>query len=168
MNTLGDMGILVTSHRSLKLSRGVISEFDLMSEDESDILIGLSDQGVTSVRCISIRRDGKLIPTKHLIFTFNNLTLPSFVTAGYLHCAVCPYIRNLLRCYKCQRFGHSQTSCQGKSLCSQCGTEGHNSTECKSTSHCVNCKDAHPAHSQKCPAWQREKEIQQVKTVKNI
>ncbi|XP_023238775.1 uncharacterized protein LOC111637504 [Centruroides sculpturatus] len=57
MKTLGDMGILVTPHRSLNSSRGVISEFDLMSEDESDIQIGLLDQGVTSVRRISIRRD---------------------------------------------------------------------------------------------------------------
>ncbi|XP_067142484.1 uncharacterized protein [Centruroides vittatus] len=166
--TLGDMGISVTPHGSLNSSRGVISEFDLMSEDESDIQIGLSDQGVTSVRRISIRRDGKLIPTKHLIITFNNPTLPSFVTAGYLRCAVRPYIPNPLRCFKCQRFGHSQTSCRGKNLCAQCGTEGHNSTECKSTPHCVNCKDAHPSYSRKCTAWQREKEIQRVKTVKNI
>ncbi|XP_067126784.1 uncharacterized protein [Centruroides vittatus] len=129
MKTLGDMAISVTPHVSLNSSRGVISEFDLMSEDESDIQIGLSDQGVTSVRRISIRRDGKLIPTKHLILTFNNPALPSFVTAGYLRCAVRPYIPNPLRCFKCQRFGHSQTSCRGKSLCAQCGTEGHDSTE---------------------------------------
>ncbi|XP_023213777.1 uncharacterized protein LOC111616614 [Centruroides sculpturatus] len=168
MKTLGDMGILVTPHRSLNSSRGVISEFDLMSEDESDIQIGLLDQGVTSVRRILIRRDGKSIPTKHLILTFDNPTLPSFVTAGYLRCPVHPYVPNSLHCFKCQRFGHSQTSCRGKSLCAQCGTEGHNSTECKSTPHCVNCKDAHPAYSRKCPAWQREKEIQRVKTVKNV
>ncbi|XP_067133887.1 uncharacterized protein [Centruroides vittatus] len=168
MKTLGDMAISVTPHVSLNSSRGVISEFDLMSEEESDIQIGLSDQGVTSVRRISIRRDGKLIPTKHLILTFNNPALPSFVTAGYLRCAVRLYIPNPLRCFKCQRFGHSQTSCRGKSLCAQCGTEGHDSTECKSTPHCVNCKDAHPSYSRKCPAWQREKEIQRVKTEKNI
>ncbi|XP_067121797.1 uncharacterized protein [Centruroides vittatus] len=162
------MAISVTPHVSLNSSRGVISEFDLMSEEESDIQIGLSDQGVTSVRRISIRRDGKLIPTKHLILTFNNPALPSFVTAGYLRCAVRLYIPNPLRCFKCQRFGHSQTSCRGKSLCAQCGTEGHDSTECKSTPHCVNCKDAHPSYSRKCPAWQREKEIQRVKTEKNI
>ncbi|XP_023231152.1 uncharacterized protein LOC111631183 [Centruroides sculpturatus] len=165
---MGDMEVTVTPHGSLNSSRGVISEIDLMSEDESNIQIGLSDQGVTAVRRISIRRDGKLIPTKHLILTFDNPTLPSFVTAGYLRCPVRPYIPNPLRCFKCQRFGHSQTSCRGKSLCAQCGIEGHDSTECKSTPHCVNCKDAHPAYSRKCPAWQREKEIQRVKTVKNV
>ncbi|XP_067142859.1 uncharacterized protein [Centruroides vittatus] len=140
MTILGDMGISVTPHGCLNSSRGVISKFDLMSEDESDIQIGLSNQGVTSVRRISIRRDGKLIPTKHLILTFNNPTLPSSVTAGYLRCAVRLYIPNLLRCFKCQQFGHSQTSCRGKSLCAQCGTEGHESTECKSTPCCVTAR----------------------------
>ncbi|XP_067123637.1 uncharacterized protein [Centruroides vittatus] len=166
--TLGEMEVTVTPHGSLNSSRGVISEIDLMSEDESDIQIGLSDQGVVAVRLISICRDGKLIPTKHLILTFNKPTLPSFITAGYLRCSVRPYIPNPLRCFKCQQFGHSQTSCRGKSVCAQCGTEGHESTECKSTPCCVNCKDAHPAYSWKCPSWQREKEIQRVKTVNNL
>ncbi|XP_023224944.1 uncharacterized protein LOC111625912 [Centruroides sculpturatus] len=168
MNRLGDMGVSVTPHGSLNSSRGVISEIDLISEDESDIQIGLSDQGVTAVRRILIRRDGKLISTKHLILTFNKPTLPSFITAGYLRCPVRPYVPNPLRCFKCQRFGHSQTSCRGKSVCAQCGTEGHESTECTRTPCCVNCKDAHSSYSRKCPAWQREKEIQRVKTVNNI
>ncbi|XP_023226913.1 uncharacterized protein LOC111627547 [Centruroides sculpturatus] len=162
------MEVTVTPHASLNSSRGVISEIDLISEDESDIQIGLSDQGVTAVRRISIRRDGKLIPTKHLILTFNKLTLPSVITAGYLRCPVRPYVPNLLGCFKCQQFRHSQTSCRGKSICAQCGTEGHDSTECTTTPCCVNCKDAHPAYSRKCLAWQREKEIQRVKTVNNI
>ncbi|XP_023232241.1 uncharacterized protein LOC111632103 [Centruroides sculpturatus] len=170
--SLEDIQVTITPHTSLNSSRGVISEIDLMSENESDIQIGLSDQSVTAVQRISIRRDGKLIPTKHLILTFGKPSLPFFVTAGYLRCSVRPYIPNPLRCFlccfKCQRFGHSQTSCRGKSLCAQCGVEGHQSTECTSTPCCVNCNDAHPAYSRKCSAWQREKEIQRVKTVNNV
>ncbi|XP_023214617.1 uncharacterized protein LOC111618545 [Centruroides sculpturatus] len=99
---------------------------------------------------------------------FNKPTLPSSVAAGYLCCPVHPYIPNPLRCFKCQRFGHSQTSCRGKSACAQYGKEDHDSTECTTTPCCINCKDAHPAYSRKCPAWQREKEIQRVKTVNNL
>ncbi|XP_023210361.1 uncharacterized protein LOC111613244 [Centruroides sculpturatus] len=168
MKSLGDIQVTITPHTSLNSSRGVISEIDLMSEDESDMQIGLSDQGVTAVRRISIRRDGKLIPTKHLILTFNKPTLPSAITAGYLRCPIRPYVPNPLRCFKCQRFGHSQTSCRGKSTCAQYGTEGHESTECTNCPCCVNCKDAHFTYSRKCPAWQREKEIQRVKTTNNI
>ncbi|XP_023216845.1 uncharacterized protein LOC111619372 [Centruroides sculpturatus] len=166
--SLGEMGVLVTPHGSLNSSRGVISESDLMSEDESDLLTGLSDQVVTNVRRISIHRDGRVIPTKHLILTFNKPTLPSVITAGYLCCPVRPYIPNPLRCFKCQRFGHSQASYCGKNVCAQCGDEGHESTECTCTPCCVNCKDSHPSYSRKCPAWQREKEIQRVKTVNNL
>ncbi|XP_023238545.1 uncharacterized protein LOC111637304 [Centruroides sculpturatus] len=162
------MEVTVTPHGSLNSSRGVIIEIDLMSEDESDIQISLSDQGVIAVRRTFICRDGKLIPTKHLILTFRKPTLPSFVTAGYLRCPVHQYIPNPLRCFKCQRFGHSQTSCRGKSLCAQCGVEGHQGTECTTTPCCVNCKEAHTAYSRKCPTWKREKEIQRVKTVNNI
>ncbi|XP_023233784.1 uncharacterized protein LOC111633447 [Centruroides sculpturatus] len=149
---LGDIEVTVTPHGSLNSSRGVISE------DELDIQMNLKDQCVTAVRRISIRRDGKLIPTKHLIFTFNMLILPTSITAGHLRCPVCLYIPNPLRCSKCQRFGHSQTSCRGH-ICAQCGVEGHQSTECTTTPCSVNCKDTHPAYSCKCPAWQTEKEI---------
>ncbi|XP_023244043.1 uncharacterized protein LOC111642018 [Centruroides sculpturatus] len=123
IKTFGDIEVIVTPHGSLNSSRGVISEVDLMSEEETDNQIGLSDQGVTAVQCISIRRDGKLIPTKHLILTFNKPILPTSITAGYLRCPVCPYIPNPLRCFKCQRFGHSQTSCRGKNICAQCGVK---------------------------------------------
>ncbi|XP_023226912.1 uncharacterized protein LOC111627546 [Centruroides sculpturatus] len=160
--------VTITPHTSLNSSHGVISEINLMSEDESHIQIGLSDQGITAVRHISICREGKLIPTEHLILTFGKPSLPSFVTAGYLSCSVRSYIPNLLRCFKCQRFGHSQTSCRGKSLCAQYGIEGHQHTECTSTPCCVNCNNAHPAYSRKCYAWQREKKIQRVKTVNNL
>ncbi|XP_023225346.1 uncharacterized protein LOC111626261 [Centruroides sculpturatus] len=168
MKSLGEIMVTITPHTNLNSSRGVISETDLMSEDESDFQIGLSDQGVTAVRRISIRRDGKLIPTKHLILTFNKPTLPSSVATGYLCCPVRPYIPNPLRCFKCQRFGHSQISCRGKKACAQCGNEDHESTECRSSPCCVNCKDSQPAYSRKCTAWQREKEIQRLKTVNNI
>ncbi|XP_023211293.1 uncharacterized protein LOC111614142 [Centruroides sculpturatus] len=46
---LGEIEVTVTPRESLNFSRGVISEIDLMSEDESGIQIGLSDQGVTAV-----------------------------------------------------------------------------------------------------------------------
>ncbi|XP_023216110.1 uncharacterized protein LOC111618769 [Centruroides sculpturatus] len=57
-----------------------------------------------------------------------------------------------------------------QSLCAQYpgGLQGHQGTECTTTPCCVNCKEAHPAYSRKCSKWQREKEIQRVKTVNNI
>ncbi|GFS55660.1 uncharacterized protein TNCV_131721 [Trichonephila clavipes] len=75
----------VTPHRYLNSYRGVISEPDLLCSSETEILEGLSDQGVIRVRRITLKKDSSLFPTKHLILTFNSPKLPSTIKAGYLN-----------------------------------------------------------------------------------
>ncbi|GFX19433.1 uncharacterized protein TNCV_3050911 [Trichonephila clavipes] len=154
--------------KSLNSCRGVISEPDLLCSSEAEILEGLSDQGVTQVRRIKIKKDSSLSPTKHLILTFNSPKLPSTIKAGYLNCKIRPYIPNPLRCFKCQRFGHSQTSCRGQLTCSRCTAVGHFSTDCTLEPKCISCLQAHSADSKLCPKWKAEKQIQEIKTNKNI
>ncbi|GFY28433.1 uncharacterized protein TNCV_1970871 [Trichonephila clavipes] len=113
-----DSPVTISPHKSLNTSHGVISESDLLSTPESEILEGFSDQGVIQVRRITIKKDATIIPTKHLILTFNFPKLPPTIKAGYLNCKIRPYIPNPLRCFNCQRFGHSQTSCRGQLTCS--------------------------------------------------
>ncbi|XP_023219417.1 uncharacterized protein LOC111621493 [Centruroides sculpturatus] len=141
----GDIEVTVTPHGSLNSSRGVISEIDLISEDESDIQISLSDQGVTAIRRISIRRDDK-------IFALSSLPLRSKSAALLQMPAVWTFTDILPRQKRMRTVWD----------------EDHVSTECKSTPCCVNCRDAHPSYSRKCPAWQREKEVQRLKTINNI
>ncbi|GFU55469.1 hypothetical protein TNCV_2812851 [Trichonephila clavipes] len=45
-----DSPLLVTPHKSLNSSRGVISAPDLLCTSETEILEGFSDQGVVQVR----------------------------------------------------------------------------------------------------------------------
>ncbi|GBN92256.1 hypothetical protein AVEN_12459-1 [Araneus ventricosus] len=75
---------------------------------ESEIIEGLSKQGVIAARRINIIRGNDIIPTKHVILTFSSSKLPSSITAGYIRSPVKPYIPNPLRCFNCQRFGHSK------------------------------------------------------------
>ncbi|GFX99410.1 uncharacterized protein TNCV_3023411 [Trichonephila clavipes] len=56
--------------------------------------------------------------------------LPTTIKAGYLNCKIRPYIRNPLRCFKCQSFGDSQTTCHGQLICSRYASVGHSSTDC--------------------------------------
>ncbi|GFS74866.1 uncharacterized protein TNCV_1395541 [Trichonephila clavipes] len=156
----------VTPHRSLNSCQGVISEQDLLCSPETEILEGLSDQGVTQVRRITIKKDSSLFLTKHLILTFNCPKLPSTIKAGYLNCKVRPYIPNPLHCFQCQRFGHSQTSCHGQLTCSRCASVGHSSTACNLEPKCINCSQSHPSESKLCPKWKIEKQIQEIKTNK--
>ncbi|GFW52422.1 putative RNA-directed DNA polymerase from transposon BS [Trichonephila clavipes] len=166
--TFLDCPLIVNLHRSLNSCRGVISETDLLCASETEILDGLSAQGVTEVRRIKIKKETSLFPTKHLILTFNSPNLPSKIKAGYLNCKLRPYIPNPLRCFKCQRFGHSQNSCRGQLTCSRCAAVGHSSTDCTLEPKCINCSQIHTADSKLCPKWKTEKEIQTIKTNRNI
>ncbi|GFU89895.1 uncharacterized protein TNCV_2145181 [Trichonephila clavipes] len=121
-----------------------------------------------TVKRITIKRDSNIIPAKHIILTFNKPKLPTTVKAGYLNCKIRPYIPNPLRCFKCQRFGHSQTSCRGQLTCSRCASVGHSSTDCTLEQKCVNCTQSHPSDSKLCQKWKIEKQIQELKTNRNI
>ncbi|GFW01637.1 uncharacterized protein TNCV_4085521 [Trichonephila clavipes] len=132
-----DSPVNIIPHKSLNTSRGVITEPDLLTTTEAEILEGFSDQGVIQVRRITIKKDKSVIPTKYLILAFNSPTQPKTIKAGYLNCKIRPYIPNLLRCFKCQRFGHSQTSCRGQLTCSRCASAGHSSTDCTLEPKCI-------------------------------
>ncbi|GFS50349.1 putative RNA-directed DNA polymerase from transposon BS [Trichonephila clavipes] len=166
--TFFDCPLTVCPHKSLNSCRGVVSEPDLLSVLEAEILEGLSDQGVTQVRRITIKKDAIHIPTKHLILTFNSPKLPSAIKASYLNCKIRPYIPNPLHCFKCQRFGHSQISYCSKLTCSQCASIGHSSTDCALEPKCFKYAETHTSDSKLCPKWKLEKQIQEIKTNKNI
>ncbi|GFU59584.1 putative RNA-directed DNA polymerase from transposon BS [Trichonephila clavipes] len=166
--TFLDSTLTVTPHKSLNCSQGVIFESDLLYASEAEILEGISDQGVTQVRRITILRDSKRLPTKHIILTFNSPKLPTSMKAGYLNCKIRPYIPNPLHSFKCQRFGHYQNSCRGQLTCSRCASVGHSSTDCTLEPKCINCSQLHTADSKLCPKWKTEKQIQGIKTNKNI
>ncbi|GFW14337.1 hypothetical protein TNCV_974901 [Trichonephila clavipes] len=82
---------------------------------------------------------------------------------AYIRCPVRPYIPNPLRCFQCQRFGHSKTVCRGQPTCSRCAEVGHDSADCKAKERCVNCKGDHSSFSRSCPTWLLEKEITAIK-----
>ncbi|GBN40494.1 hypothetical protein AVEN_275203-1 [Araneus ventricosus] len=130
LNSLSTIAISVQPHVTLNTSKGVITCGRLLNLSNEEITKELSGQGVKDVRRINIRRDGELMPTKHFILTFNTPRLPEYIKAGYVRCSVRPYIPNPLRCFKCQRFGHSKTNCRGTLTCARCAAAGHESTDC--------------------------------------
>ncbi|GBO16030.1 hypothetical protein AVEN_115801-1 [Araneus ventricosus] len=168
LKTFSNIPITVSPHASLNSSKGVITCGELLNVPTEEILKELQGQGVSHVRRISIRRDGQLLNTKHLILTFDSAKLPENIKAGYMHLSVRTYIPNPLRCFKCQRFGHSKTSCRGTLTCARCAEVGHESTDCTRTEKCVNCKGEHTSFSRNCIAWKREKEIISTKIKKQI
>ncbi|GBM85003.1 hypothetical protein AVEN_168907-1, partial [Araneus ventricosus] len=169
LTTLGNLKVNTSVHRNLNFSRGVISERGLKKHTESELVQELSTQKVCAARRIQIKRDGKLIPTQHVILTFSTPELPKSIKAGYLSCPIKPYIPNPVRCFKCQKFGHSQQACRSNfKICAKCSVAGHDSSDCISDDiKCRNCEGDHPTFSRSCPRWVLEK-ILSTKIRKNI
>ena len=89
----------------------------------------------------SIKRDNKFIHTNTYIMTFELPVIPPKIKIRYTVKMVEQFIPNPLRCYKCQKYGHHQDKCNGKSVCGKCGQKdpNHSIEECKNTHRCINC-----------------------------
>ena len=119
-STIGSFSFSVEPHKTLNTCCGVILATDL-THSTKELWDNLKSQNVIDVRRITMRKNDQIIPTKHIILTFNSPTLPNRIKAAYLSCPVCPYISNPLRCFQCQRYGHAKTSCRGiHYLCTLC------------------------------------------------
>jgi len=162
-----DYPVSVQPHRSLNSSKGVVrcAEFKLFKDDE-EIAEILSHEGVIKAQRISLTKDGQRLPTGTVFLTFNAPLLPEKIKVGFMVVRVDPYIPNPMRCFKCQKFGHTASRCKRPAVCSVCAEEGHDDRSCGKNPKCVNCEGDHPAFSKNCPLWRQEKEIQELK-VKN-
>lgn len=66
------------------------------------------------------------------------------------------YIHPPLRCFNCQRLGHTKAKCKHKQRCSKCGEEDHGYDECLSNVFkCCNCGKDHSAAYGGCLAYRR-------------
>ncbi|KAG1677306.1 RNA-directed DNA polymerase from mobile element jockey [Nymphon striatum] len=154
-----DIPVTVTPHNSLNYSKGVIRSRELKDCSEEELLTELADQGVTAVKKIILSKNNKKITTGTIIFTFNTPEPPKSIKAAYLNIKVERYIPNPLRCFKCQKFGHHQTSCKGEAACGKCGGANHSDDSCENAPLCLNCKGAHPSFSRECPNFILEKQV---------
>ncbi|GBM11515.1 hypothetical protein AVEN_101887-1 [Araneus ventricosus] len=85
LTQLGTLPITTSLHKGLNFSRGVISQKELLSHSEMELVANFAAQKVCPARRINIRRDGKLLPTQHVVFTFSTPQLPKSIKAGYLN-----------------------------------------------------------------------------------
>ena len=117
MNTtqLASVPVVVSPHRTLNSSKGVIhcnqlkytnSENEVINMTDEEILNELKDQDVIKVQRIISKQNNNKIPTDSFILTFDTPKLPSCVKVGWINCKTRLYIPNPLRCFNCQKFGH--------------------------------------------------------------
>ena len=166
-----NINVRVCPHQTLNSSKGIIKDPEMKGVSTDEMKEYLQSQGVLNVRRITIKKDGKIIETNTFVLTFNTPTVPKDIKIFYRLIKVEMYIPNPLRCFECQRFGHHEDRCTAAPVCAKCGKEGYcgpRSENCKGTIKCVNCGKDHPAYSNKCEVWLKEKEIIKLKVKNNI
>ena len=135
---------------------------------EEEMKENLKSQGVTSVKRIIIKKEGKHIETNTFVLTFNTPIVPKEIKFFYRNIKIELYIPNPLRCFWCQKFGHHEDKCSAPPVCGKCGQEGNHASTCSNPIKCANCGKDHPAYSNQCEVWLKEKEIIKLKVKNNI
>jgi hypothetical protein len=90
-------------------------------------------------------------------------SLPAPIHVGCERVPIRPYILYPMRCYRCQKFGHTQQRCASNLVCGHCGENGHGEEPCSNPPHCVNCSGAHASADRRCPVFLDEKAIQELR-----
>ena len=162
-----DRGVKVYPHKQLNTSKGVIRCRELTGTSETEIKSELSSQGVIDVKRVTVKKGQDRVETNTLFLTFCTPVLPQSIKIGYLNVKVELYIPSPMRCFKCQKFGHTKDRCSGEEVCGTCSMQVH-SGPCQNPAKCVNCEGAHSSSSKFCPVWRTEAEIQRIKTVQKI
>ena len=109
------------------------------------------------------------IPLRCVILSFDRKSLPEFVTMCYQSFQVKQYIPPVIRCYRCQNFGHSITQCRGNTRCVRCGGKrSFQDCEQKDTPKCMRCGGNHSAAYEGCTEVKKAKQIQNIKIEQNL
>jgi len=157
LTQLAGVPVKVSPHRSLNVSRGVIRSRDIASCSVEEIVEELRPQGVIAAVIIHVRDGDSKRRTNTVI-----------LTAGYMRVPLDPYIPNPLRCFNCQKFGHSSRACKNSAACVKCGEACHEGANCSHQELRINCKGKHAASSRECPKWKLENRVQQLKVERGI
>ena len=138
--------VVVTPHRSLNSSKGVVRNRELARTDLDEIKENIPI--IVDVQRIVVKRNNMEIKTNTLILTFNTPQIPESLKVCYLNIPVSQFVPNPLRCYRCQT--------------------GHKDESCKKAFKCVNCGECHVAYNKKCSVYKKEYDIQSIRVSRNI
>lgn len=163
---LFNYGVSTTPHLSLNIIKGLVTCKELLLCSDEEIVSELHQQGVVGVYRLLSKNDKT--PTGTFIMSFNLHSLPKILYAGYIPLRVRVYIPNPLRCFTCNKFGHSAAKCKNPPSCPSCGHEPHEGSECNPLKICPNCSESHSPRYRGCSSFKNEFEIQKIRVKDNI
>ena len=169
--------IPVKAQKETKLVKGVISGIpnDMTEQELQDELKKQKVVGVKRIMRKAHKRDQEdmeingqklaaFVPTRSIILSFDTNSLPENITLCYQRFTVKQYVPPVVRCFQCQRFGHTAQQCRGKARCVRCGGP-HSFDQCerKENPICVNCGEKHSAAYNGCLEAKKAKELQKIR-----
>lgn len=143
-------------------NRAVISGVPLAISD-SELVEELSNAGVSSVKRLKRKGQDGYLTSLSVLLHFHCDKIPDTVSYSYLRFRTRPYNPPPLRCFRCNRFGHSQGACRGQARCSKCGGIDHEHSSCTKDKFCINCKKSHSAAYGGCSVYKTEAKLQIIK-----
>ncbi|XP_026114930.1 uncharacterized protein LOC113093328 [Carassius auratus] len=110
-------------------------------------------------------REGKRMDSLSVRLKLEGKEVPDRIKLGYISYPIRQYIAPPLRCYNCQRYGHTALVCKSKMRCARCGGE-HEFGKCGEGVglKCCNCGGNHNAAYGGCEVRKKAVEVQQEKT----
>ena len=162
-------GIRIKAHvpgMAAKL-RGVITNVPLemsMEEVKEEIKGGK----VVEAKRLQTNKSGVKQNSLSVLLVFDKL-MPAEIHIGWINYKVREYIPQPLRCFKCQRMGHTAQQCKWRLRCAKCGGE-HEYGKCDKDAKikCCNCGGEHSEAFAGCVVQRQAKEVQRIKIINKV
>ncbi|KAI8435277.1 hypothetical protein MSG28_003616 [Choristoneura fumiferana] len=132
-------------------SQGIIRAPVELSEESLLVNLKASCTILGVKRFFKKQQDGCDKPLQTVLVTFLASAHPDHVTYEHIWMPVSEYIRPVLQCFKCYKFGHASGACKATQICSTC-SGNHFYKECSTPNNfkCSNCSGPHSAVSYSC------------------
>lgn len=106
----------------------------------------------------------ELSPSNAIRVTFAGTVLPNYLNVNRLLLPIRLFTPKVMKCDRCQSFGHTSKFCANKFRCAKCGLF-HESASCSSKSEsCVHCEGRHTSPKE-CPKFLERKEVLRRQTI---
>ena len=161
-----DRPVRVSIDKALNSSRGVIHCRELSGVTEMEIRTELQEQGVVKVHRVTVKKDTEKVH-QHPVSDLQHSRPPKRDHVGYLKVKMALFVPSPMRCFNCNKFGHTSQRCKVAAKCTGCEKDKHEG-RCEGPKLCSNCNGPHASSAKDCPVWQKEKEIQRVRVEKRI
>lgn len=147
---------------------GVITGVPL-SVNMEELKKNIKGAKILSVQRMKTKRDGVVKDSETVSIEFEEESVPKKVFLGFMSYPVRMFVPKPMRCFNCQRFGHTAKNCKRQKRCARCGGD-HDYGLCGSgiSPKCCNCGGAHNVAFSGCEVMRRETNIQKIRVEKRI